>query len=80
MRRAAVSVPSNIAEGQSRYSNKEFVYFLQIAKGSLNEVETQIIIAKNLGFLNNEQNESSVVKSITEISKMLSALIKKFKQ
>jgi len=54
LRRAAVSVPSNIAEGQSR-SNRDFVHFLSIAHGSLSELETQMLIARRLGYINEEQ-------------------------
>lgn len=50
-RRAAVSIPSNIAEGQARLSEKEFRYFLGNARGSLMELETQIQVAENLGYL-----------------------------
>lgn len=50
MRRAAVSVPSNIAEGAARQTNKEFVQFLVIARGSLSELDTQFLLAKDLSF------------------------------
>lgn len=52
MRRAAVSIPSNIAEGQGRKNAKEFIQFLYIAKGSLAEIETQLIICERLNFIN----------------------------
>lgn len=55
MRRAAVSVPSNIAEGAARTSTREFLQFLSIARGSLSELETQIVLAENLGYLNDKQ-------------------------
>jgi len=55
LRRAAVSIPSNIAEGQGRLSEKEFRYFLGQARGSLMEVETQLLIAQNLGYLGPER-------------------------
>jgi len=57
MRRCSVSIPSNIAEGAARNSDKEFLQFLYISLGSLSELETQLIISKNLGFLNNPNFE-----------------------
>jgi four helix bundle protein len=52
IRRSAVSIPSNIAEGAARESNKEFLRFLFISQGSVSELDTQLIIAKNLSFIN----------------------------
>ena len=56
MRRAAVSIPSNIAEGAARSGDKEFIQFLSIARGSLSELETQVLIAKDLAYIENEDN------------------------
>ena len=55
IRRAAVSIPSNIAEGSQRGSNKEFANFISIARGSLAEVETQLILANRIGYVNEEE-------------------------
>lgn len=73
MRRAAVSVPSNIAEGQARQTTGEFVQFLAIAKGSLAELETQLILSAELGFCN-EGEAAAVLEVITQLQKMLSSL------
>jgi four helix bundle protein len=70
MRRAAVSVPSNIAEGSQRTSQKEFGNFILIAKGSLAELYTQILIAKNRKYVTNELFEDTAAK-IIELDKML---------
>ncbi|MBO6087431.1 four helix bundle protein [bacterium] len=56
MRRCAVSIPSNIAEGCSRFSDKETLKFLNIALGSISELETQVIISKNIGYINDIEN------------------------
>lgn len=74
MRRAAVSIPSNSAEGSARNSNKEYIQFLYIALGSWAELETQLIIAVNLDYINStEFNELKV--QLDEIGKMLNGLI-----
>lgn len=58
VRRAAVSIPSNIAEGQGRANSKEFLHFLAIANGSLQEVRTQLRIGANLNYLSNDDLKS----------------------
>ncbi len=73
LRRAAVSVPSNIAEGQGRISPKEFLRFLAIANGSRQEAETQPIIASELGYLNEEDSNQLLHKS-EEIGRMITSL------
>ncbi len=76
VRRAVVSVPSNIAEGQARQSSAEFKNFLSIARGSLAEVETQLLIAMRLGYLTQEQL-ASIMAVHQEVSKILPALMAK---
>ena len=76
MRRAAVSIPSNIAEGQGRNSAKEFVHFLAVARGSQKELETQIYICIQLEYFT-EEDASIALNLCEEISKMLNALIMK---
>jgi four helix bundle protein len=73
LRRAAVSVPSNIAEGQARRSSAEFSQFLSISLGSLAELETQVIIARELGLAIDSQVEPLIAK-IHELQKMLHSL------
>ena len=74
MRRAAVSVPSNIAEGAARNSNKEFAQFLNIAGGSLSELDTQIEIATNLGYVTPEERQL-IDGKISAISAKLAGFI-----
>ncbi|WP_395077969.1 four helix bundle protein [Flavobacterium sp.] len=75
IKRASVSIPSNIAEGWGRSSTQSYLHFLKIARGSLFELETQIIIAKELDFLS-EIKFKEISELITEESKMLNAFIK----
>ena len=78
LRRAAVSIPSNIAEGQARSSPREFQYFLSNARGSLAEIETQIQIAGNLGYLKPNQSES-LMASAGEVGRLISGLMASIK-
>jgi four helix bundle protein len=73
LRRAAVSVPSNIAEGQARRTTGDFVHFISHAEGSIAEVDTQLIIAVELGFCSHAQAETCA-GLVVEIRKMLNAL------
>jgi four helix bundle protein len=75
IRRSAVSIPSNIAEGAGRKSKTEFKQFLYIALASAAELETQIIIAKNLKYLQEDKYEN-MLKELNTIAKMLQGLIK----
>ena len=76
MRRCAVSVPSNIAEGCGRRGNGEFHKFLQIATGSANELEYQILLARDLSFVSDAAHKNLSDK-IIEVQKMLAGLIAK---
>ncbi|OFY39066.1 MAG: four helix bundle protein, partial [Bacteroidetes bacterium GWF2_40_14] len=78
MRRSAVSVPSNIAEGYGRQSTGNYIQFLSIARGSLLELETQIELCVRLNYF--QQSESEDIRSrISEIGKMISSLILKLR-
>jgi four helix bundle protein len=74
LRRAAVSIPSNIAEGQGRTSGKEFQNFLSIAHGSVREVETQILITQRLGYLKDAQVQT-VLKLAGETGRLIKGLL-----
>lgn len=76
MRRAAVSIPSNIAEGQARRTTKDFIKFLSIARGSIAELETQYLICVRLGYFNDSQI-ISVMNMLAENGRMINALINK---
>ncbi|MFO0889272.1 MAG: four helix bundle protein [Isosphaeraceae bacterium] len=73
LRRAAVSVPSNIAEGQGRHSTRDFLRHLSIARGSLQEVETQILIAARLNYLT-ETAIAELLERTAEASRLMSGL------
>lgn len=75
IRRAAVSIPANIAEGAARQSDKEFYQFLSIAQGSSSELETELLIAKNLGYLSLEDYER-MYSEINTIARMIVGLSK----
>ncbi len=70
LRRASVSIPSNIAEGSSRKSNKDFARFLEIAIGSAYEIETQLLISHDLGFISDD-NLNPLISKIDVITKMI---------
>jgi four helix bundle protein len=74
--RCAVSIPSNIAEGYGRNSRNEYIRFLQIASGSLYELQTQLEIAANLGYLKKDEFEL-LYESTREVERMLSVLIRR---
>jgi len=78
MQRSAVSIPSNIAEGAARKSKAEFMQFLNIAQGSLSELETQLEIAFMLNYIS-EAQQNEMIAEITPIFKMLSGLVSSLK-
>ena len=79
MRRAAVSIPSNIAEGAARQTKKEFINYLHMAQGSLSELDTQLVIASKLEYLSLDIYKG-IEDRIETISKMLTGLIKSLKR
>ena len=79
LRRAAVSIFSNIAEGNGRLSRKEYLHFLSIARGSKSEVEAQLLFCVELGYLQ-ESEIKLAMELCTEVSKLLNKLISKLKE
>jgi len=79
LKRASVSVPSNIAEGFGRQTDKSFNHFLTISRGSLNELETQLIITKELEFIQDENLYNDLLILIEDESKMINAFAKNLK-
>ncbi len=77
MRRAAVSVPSNIAEGKGRFSRKELLQFLFHARGSLLELQTQITIGRELGFLAAAEGQK-LTNLASEVGRLLNGLVNRF--
>ena len=78
LRRAAVSIPSNIAEGSARNTDKDLVHFLHVSRASASEIETQLLISKNLNYI--EVSKDHLTNDLIEILKMLTSLINKIKQ
>ncbi len=74
MRRAAISIPSNIAEGQGRLTKGEFIQFLGIARGSLLELETQILVAQNLNYLD-EPTLKNLLELTSEVGRLVNGLL-----
>lgn len=79
IRRCCVSIPSNIAEGAARNSKKEFINFLYISLGSLSELDTQLELAKRLGFID-EKTWKELDDKLTEADKVISGLIRSQKK
>lgn len=80
MNKAVISIPSNIAEGAGRDATKEFIRFLNIASGSLNELETQLVLTQDLGYANTSEIVNNDLKLIrTMLFRLKSALKRKLK-
>jgi four helix bundle protein len=79
LRRAAVSVPSNIAEGAARHTTQEFIRFVATARGSIAEIETQILLARTFGYLSHE-NADIVLKQLDSVARLSTKLFQSLKQ
>ncbi|HEO64155.1 MAG TPA: four helix bundle protein [Candidatus Omnitrophica bacterium] len=78
IKRSSISIPSNIAEGFKRYHSKEYRQFLHIALGSAAELETHLVIAKELKFIKQEESDG-ILEKIDHVSRMISSLLNKLK-
>jgi len=74
LRRAATSIPSNVAEGHARRSTKEFIHFLHVARGSMAELETQLLLAQRVGYLP-ESEVTDLRDRISEVGRILHAMV-----
>jgi four helix bundle protein len=74
LRRAGTSIPSNIAEGSARRSTREFLYFLHVARGSMSELETQVLLAGRVGYLSSS-SVAELQSSIDDVGRILSSVI-----
>jgi len=79
IRRAAVSIPANIAEGAARFSQREFAHFLSNAQGSASELETELIISHRLGYLD-ERSFSQLIEQLERIGRLITGLSKSVSQ
>ncbi|HMC00270.1 MAG TPA: four helix bundle protein [Flavobacteriaceae bacterium] len=79
LRRSVISVPSNIAEGNGRQSNKETIHFLYIARGSLNEVETQLYLSYDLEYIS-EEHLKEILEKVISCKKLLNGFINYYKK
>lgn len=77
IKRSSVSIPSNIAEGYGRQSTQSYIQFIKIARGSLCELETQLLVAKKLDFVNDEKLFLELSNQIIEESKMINSFLNK---
>ena len=77
IKRSSVSIPSNIAEGYGRQSTQSYIQFIRIARGSLCELETQLLVAKKLDFINDEKLFLELSTQIIEESKMINSFLNK---
>ena len=78
IRRSAISIPSNIAEGQARDSAKEFIHFLSISRGSIAELQTQLILCAKIGYIS-EKQINPILLEINELDKMICGLMRYLK-